>query len=283
MSKMTKNRFRPASAVAAVLTAATLVAAPIAAQAQMAPMKTEGWQTNLTLYAWLPGFSGQTSFPADSGGSGINVNADQILDNLKMVFMGTLDVHNGRWGVFNDLIYMDVGNDKSKTRDFSLGGASLPANLTADLGLDLKAWVWTVAGEYRVMASPNFTMDVLGGVRMLDLKETLNYSFYGDLAGTGFNGRSGSREASQTNWDAIIGVKGRYAFGDKREWFVPYYLDIGTGESDLTWQGAVGLGYQFSWGAVSALYRYLDYNFKSGGKVQDLAASGPQIGVTFSF
>ena len=194
MSQTTKSKYRPASAVAAVLTAATLVAAPIAAQAQMAPMKTEGWQTNLTLYAWLPGFSGQTSFPADSGGSGINVNADTIIDNLKMVFMGTLDVHNGRWGVFNDLIYMDVGSDKSKTRDFSLGGASLPANLTADLGMDLKAWVWTVAGEYRVMASPNLRWTCWAGVRMLDLTETLNYSLFGNIASTGFNRRAGSLE-----------------------------------------------------------------------------------------
>ena len=200
-----------------------------------------------------------------------------------MVFMGTLDVHNGRWGVLNDIVYMDVGNDKANTRDFSLGGAGLPASLTADLGLDLKAWVWTVAGEYRVMASPSYTMDVLAGARMLDLEETLTYSLYGDIAGTGFSGRTGSRDASQTNWDAIIGVKGRWAFGDRREWFVPYYFDVGTGESDLTWQAVVGLGYQFSWGAVSAGYRVLDYNFKSGGKVQDLSASGPEVAFTFRF
>ena len=276
------SKLRPASTVAAALAAAALVAQPIAAQAQATP-KADVWQTNLTLYGWFPGFSGQTSYPADTGGSGLNVNAETIIENLKMVFMGTLDVHNGRWGVLNDIVYMDVGNDKANTRDFSLGGAGLPASLTADLGLDLKAWVWTVAGEYRVMASPTYTMDVLAGARMLDLEETLTYSLYGDIAGTGFSGRTGSRDASQTNWDAIIGVKGRWAFGDRREWFVPYYFDVGTGESDLTWQAVVGLGYQFSWGAVSAGYRVLDYNFKSGGKVQDLSASGPEVAFTFRF
>ena len=45
----------------------------------------------------------------------------------------------------------------------------------------------------------------------------------------------------------------------------------------------IGLGYQFSWGAVSAGYRVLDYNFKSGGKVQDLSASGPEVAFTFRF
>jgi hypothetical protein len=30
-------------------------------------------------------------------------------------------------------------------------------------------------------------------------------------------------------------------FGDKREWFVPYYADVGTGQSERTWQLYGGL------------------------------------------
>ena len=272
---------RAAGMAAAALATAALLAMPPAVQAQAA--KTDGWQTNLTLYGWFPGFSGTTDFPVAGGGPAIKVSADTLVDNLNFVFMGTLDVHNGRWGVFNDLIYMNVGGSKSETRDFGLGGVSLPASLTANLDYDLKAWVWTVAGEYRVVASPAYTMDVLAGARMINLDQTLGYDLAGDLGNTGIGGRSGSSGVSKTNWDAIIGVKGRYAFGERREWFIPYYLDVGTGQSDLTWQAAIGLGYQFSWGAVSAFYRYLDYDFGSGSKVEDLSASGPQIGVTFSF
>jgi hypothetical protein len=276
------SKLRPASTVAAALAAAALVAQPIAAQAQATP-KADVWQTNLTLYGWFPGFSGQTSYPADTGGSGLNVNAETIIENLKMVFMGTLDVHNGRWGVLNDIVYMDVGNDKANTRDFA---SVAPACRRASGPPTSASTSRPGSGRSPAsgsMASPSYTMDVLAGARMLDLEETLTYSLYGDIAGTGFSGRTGSRDASQTNWDAIIGVKGRWAFGDRREWFVPYYFDVGTGESDLTWQAVVGLGYQFSWGAVSAGYRVLDYNFKSGGKVQDLSASGPEVAFTFRF
>lgn len=273
---------RPARTAALALAALALAGAPLAAQAQAAP-KADGWQTNLTLYGWFPGFSGSTNFPTSDGGPAINVNSDTVIDNLKFAFMGTLDVHNGRWGVFNDLIYFNVGGNKSDTRDFSIGGGSLPASLTASINYDLKAWVWTVAGEYRVIASPAYTMDVLAGARMINLDQTLDYGLSGDLGNTGISGRTGSAAVSKTNWDAVVGVKGRYAFGDKREWFIPYYLDVGTGQSDLTWQGAIGLGYQFSWGAVTAMYRYLDYDFGSGSKVEDLSASGPQVGVTFRF
>jgi hypothetical protein len=40
-----------------------------------------------------------------------------------------------------------------------------------------------------------------------------------------------------------VGVKGRYTFGDDGKWFVPFYLDVGTGQSQLTWQISSGLGY----------------------------------------
>jgi hypothetical protein len=62
---------------------------------------------------------------------------------------------------------------------------------------------------------------------------------------------------------------------------VPLYGDIGTGESDLTWPAAGGIGYKFSWGEVLGMWRYLDYKFKSNKQLEDLTLNGPMIGVTF--
>jgi len=93
--------------------------------------------------------------------------------------------------------------------------------------------------------------------------------------------RIGSRTVTEQNWDAIVGVKGRVGIGASREWFVPYYVDIGTGDSDLTWQGMVGIGYAYPWGEVVATWRYLDYSFKSSAKVDDLKMTGPLLGVAF--
>ena len=82
--------------------------------------------------------------------------------------------------------------------------------------------------------------------------------------------------------DGIVGFRGRIRLADT-PLFVPYYFDIGTGGSQLTWQIASGLGYQFnSWGAVSATYRYL--SFQHGGAVVDhVALKGPMLIVNFSF
>ena len=41
---------------------------------------------------------------------------------------------------------------------------------------------------------------------------------------------------------------------------MPYYVDVGTGQSQLTWQVNAGLGYQFDWGSVLATWRWAPGN-----------------------
>ena len=139
----------------------------------------------------------------------------------------------------------------------------------------------TLAGTYTVFGSPSSRMSVLFGTRMLDLKERLDYTFTTNLGQIPLPDRSGRTEASQTNWDAIVGVTGNMHFGDGMRWYVPYYLDVGTGQSDLTWQGMVGIGYKFGWGDLAATWRYLDYDFKSGKAIESMSLNGPMIGAVF--
>ena len=81
----------------------------------------------------------------------------------------------------------------------------------------------------------------------------------------------------------MVGLKGRANFGADGKWFIPYYVDVGTGQSQLTWQVSAGVGYRFGWGSVLATWRYLDYNFKSDSKIESMNFSGPTIGVSFQF
>jgi len=259
----------------AVLTIAAISPAIVAAQEL-----SDQWKFRASIYGWLPDIGGSTTFPAGTGTS-INVNADKIIDTLKFTFMGTFEAQKGRWGAFTDVIYLDVGGSKSQTRDLTVGNVTLPAGVTADAQLDIKAWVWTLAGTYRVVSDPGFTMDVLAGARLLDVEEKLGWQFSANLGGIAPPPRTGNSELKDNVWDGIIGVKGRFAFGADSEWYVPYYLDVGTGDSDLTWQGVAGIGYAFRWGELFAVWRYLDYNLKSGSKIEDVNFNGPAIGVAF--
>lgn len=58
------------------------------------------------------------NFPGDRGSTDISVSKSDVLDSLKMTFQGSFDAHNGRWGIFNDLFYADLGGSKSRRRDF---------------------------------------------------------------------------------------------------------------------------------------------------------------------
>jgi len=49
---------------------------------------------------------------------------------------------------------MNIGNSTSQTRDLSVGGRPLPVGATANLDLDLKGSIITLAGEYAAVADP---------------------------------------------------------------------------------------------------------------------------------
>lgn len=265
--------------VALMVVACTTTALPLAASAQSLEDK---WQFQAILYAYGPDIGGSTTFPERGGGGSVNVSNSTILDNLNFAFMGTLEAHKGRLGFFTDIMYLDVSGSKSQTRDFSIRDHDV-GGVTADLGLGIKGTVWTLAGSYGVSNDPSTTVDVLAGARLLDVKTDLSYNLSADVGPFAGPGRSGNSDVNSSYWDAIIGAKGRVIFGPNREWFVPYYADVGTGQSDLTWQIFGGLGYQFSWGSILGGWRYLDYKFKSDSKVQDLTFNGPMLGVMFSW
>lgn len=238
------------------------------------------WKFSGTLYGYLPSLGGRSSVPVDSGGTPINITASEIIDALKFTVMGSFDAHNGRWGMFTDVLYLDLGGDKQQSSNFTIGNIGLPAGTTADLGLDLKGWIWTLAGEYRFVADPGLTLDGVAGARWLDLRQTARWNISGNLGPIVPAGRSGVHESNLSVVDAIVGVKGRAALGSDQRWFVPFYADIGTGQSDMTWQAATGISYAYHWGEISALWRYLGYDMKPGKSVVKLNFSGPMVGAT---
>jgi hypothetical protein len=241
---------------------------------------SDAWQFEGSIYGFLPIISLTTKLP--SGNTiDASLSRSEVLDHLKMLFLGSLAAQKGHWGAFTDVMYMDLGSGNAKTRRFSLGGAQLPADVTATTGIDMKAVVWTLAGSYRAVANPDATLDVLAGARFIDIKTTQTWQLTGAVGPIPLPGRSGSEEAKGSNWDAIVGVKGRVALGADRKWFVPYYADVGTGQSDLTWQVAGGVGYAFHWGDVVGTWRYVDWNNKAGKPVEKLSLNGPMLAFVF--
>jgi hypothetical protein len=236
-----------------------------------AAQEADKWQYEFTIYGWLPSLDGTMKYdvpPAD--GDNVSLDVSDLLDSLNFVFMGTFVAQKNKLSYAADLIYMDVSN--STSTDITIGpGEGEPVGGHAGLGL--KTWVVTGHVGYDVMQTDKARMAVLGGVRYLDLSADLNYTIGAEPT----NYLSGSEDF----WDFIVGIKGSVMLNEN--WYIPYYADIGTGDSEMTWQLYAGIGYMFSWGDIRLAYRYLEYDQDDDKLIQDLKLYGPQIGIGFRF
>ena len=273
---------RPNRLIPLALLATTVGAA--GASAQGADGRS-GWSFQIGLYAWAPTFDGRLNYalPSAGGTATVKADADNYLSDLNFAAMITAEARYDRYSVITDLMYVDLGSSSSRVG--SVNPAALPSNpisSTQNLSGDssLQATIWT-------LASGNWgNVDVLGGFRLLALDARTNYSLAVDIAGPRGNGvalsRNGRLSGNADIWNGIVGVRGRILVGDSG-FFVPYYADVGTGDSNLTWQVFSGIGYQSGWAGVQLGYRYMSFDQGSGSLVEKLTMGGAYLAVNFTF
>jgi hypothetical protein len=240
---------------------------------------TDDWRFRGSLYGFFPEVGGNARIPS-GGERPLDVSASDLISHTDAAGMATFEFRKGRWGGFADLVAMDLGQHVEGTRSILAGRQPLPPGTFANASLDIEAFALTVAGTYRAYESETSNVDVFAGGRLLDATVKLDWSFNSDVVGAL---RSGSSEVGHSTWDGIVGAKGRAYFGERRQWFVPWYVDAGTGSTDLTWNASVGLGYAAKWGDVFVTWRRLDYDFGNDRQLADLDFSGPTLGVAFDW
>jgi opacity protein-like surface antigen len=223
-------------------------AAPAVGTAQEATQ--ENWQFDAAVYLWGASIGGKSS-----SGSDLDIDFDDLFDNLKMAFMGSVGARKEKWSLMADVIYLDVEDDTHVG-----SGVKLSAEMTG--------WIVTPSVGYNLINSEKARFDILGGARYLFLKADLGLG-------------NENVADSDSVWDGIVGVKGHVNLG--KNWYLPYYGDIGTGNSNYTWQAFGGVGYRFRKVDVVAAYRYLNYDFDDGAVFDDLNFHGPFIGVKYKF
>lgn len=222
-------------------------------------------QFGLEIYGWGAFIGGETA-----SGSDVNLDLDDILDNLKFTAMGIIGVRKGKWSFTTDILYMDLEGDKDSVIPTNGG------NIGVNTDLELRAWIITPAVGYSVVDSDNFSFNIIGGARYLSLDTDIEQNI-----NTPLRPRYAKVSDSASIWDGIIGVRGEYAFNEK--WYVPYYLDMGTGDSDFTWQVSAGIGYKFEVCDVVLAYRYLSWDFDDDAALDNMNINGPMLGVKFEF
>jgi hypothetical protein len=242
------------------------------------------WHGSITPYGWLPGVTGETKYQLPNGGGEVQTKSDNnILSNLSGAFMLEGDMRKGDWGMYGDIDWVKITNEDS--RFTSIGGSRIGANADLNTRWGLKGGMVNFAGLYTLTHGSQGNIDLLFGVRYLWLKGNLNWNF--NLAGNGgyLNVANSGHLDNQTHiTDGIVGLRGRWSPFSDSHFFFPYYVDIGTGGSDTTYQLAVGAAYAFSWGDIALLYR--DVEYKEGNDdsfLKKVELSGPAFSFTWHF
>lgn len=242
----------------------------------------EGWTFSLTPYLWLPTIKGEMAFSIPSGGSGspnLETGPSDYLSDLNFGFMLSGEARKGTWSLFGDLIYLDIAGAKTNTVSVNLpGGGSVPV---VDTGSEtsVSGTLLTLAPGYRLYSSARGNMDLFGGLRYMRVKADVDWRISGPV---GAFPATGAIEEDQHITDGIIGIRGRIRPASGK-WSLPYYLDLGTGSSDFTWQAFLGASYSYSWGDITLAYRQLKFDLGSHDLVNDLTFKGPMLGASFHF
>jgi len=168
-------------------------------------------------------------------------------------------------------------------------GGSVTVPVSADLTLnsrtDFDGFVWTLAAGYAIKQTASSTLDIFAGARLFSVDFSSSWDLTAAITTPGrveLLVAQGGVGTDTDLWDAIVGVRGHVGLGGGK-WSIPYYLDIGTGSSDMTWSAMTGLTRSFGWGEILFVYRHLEYDEDFDGLMQSFSFSGPAFGASFRF
>lgn len=245
-----------------VAVALLLIAVANPASAQKQDSATASWQLRADVYVWAAGVGGESATGGD-----IDIEFTDLARDLELGFMGTFAAERDRWIIASDLIYLDVEDDD---------GIDVSAEVELKT-VELSGWIFNPFAGYRLLESGESYLAVIAGARYLDLQLDIDVrSRPPDPP------QQLSESYSEDFWDGIVGVIGRVQLSDR--WAIPYYLDIGTGDSDTTWQAYAGVAYSLESFELLAGYRHLEWDFDSDDPAfNDLNLAGPMIGARWRF
>ena len=270
MSCNLTKRFRPAKGVLIMLAAILMLFA--LTSSALAEEKTPGqneWQFFTQFNLWTPDIKIETTADKD-----LKIGIDDIIDNLDLVYMGTFGASKGKWTFLTDVIYLDIELSDNYTL---IDSPVVSLDLT---NIEMTAWIVSPMVVYNVLETDRVTLGFLAGARYLHL-ELETETTQRILLTTTQNSGSSSGDA----WNGIVGARGKLHLPGK--WSVPYLFDVGTGDTDLTWQAYAAIAYRFERVGLSLGYRHLEWQFDEGDAGGDLIdklyVSGPMIGIKYWF
>lgn len=239
-----------------------LIVPPVLAQEAL----SEDWQFSTSLNLWGPTIKSETST-----GEEVEINLSDIIKNLDMTLMGSVGVNKDKWLFYTDVLHLSLEDHSNST----LIDAPPVLNLSLT-NTKMKSWIVSPKVGYNVLHSGRFSLYLLAGARYHWVENTLKLK-----AKTPWETESSNVVSTVEGWDGIVGVQGKVFL--KERWYLPFYGDVGSGDSDLTWTVFAGVGYTFSKANMIVGYRHLRFNFDDDASLDHLYITGPIVGFEYIF
>lgn len=243
-------------------------------EAPAAEIETPGWALQITPYMWAAGLEGHISPFRRAPTIGVDKSFSDVLDDLN--FGGFVNVW-GRYDRFvfsGDVMYVDT-TDSHATGPLPPLGVPFPPGTVIGADVDTKQFTATLQAGYRIVDTPDFTLDALAGARAWHISTDVTVSALG---------LSRSYGASFGWVDPIVGARAFYRMTEA--FSLQAQADIGGfgAGSDLTWSVLATVNYAFTDHlSVSAGYKVLAVDYDHDGHVFDTRLSGPVLGMTYRF
>ena len=231
------------------------------------------WEWEITPYAWMPDIGVDVSLN-ETDIADTTIDFSDIIDKATFGALVHFEGRKGRAGLFVDVVYLALSDDKPVS-----GHLLIPDGTRLDSDLDLL--LGEAGGIYRLTGDEQ-GLDLLYGIRVMDAPLDISLDFpEGSLI------EDRSRSSDETLLDGFLGL--RYGADISDRWLWSIRGDVGAGDTDLTWQGALTFGVQFGKKRDKTLYfgyRYLAYEFEEGTDGitdRDIELLGPAVGFGFGF
>ena len=234
----------------------------------------EGWQFEVSPYLLAAGMDGTIGVKGYT--TDIDVSFSDIAKNLKGGFMGLFTARKGPWKYGLEGVYMKLEDSPSG----SITGPGGNVSVGGKLNSVSKMYIYQGTVGYRVLDGKT-KLDVLGALRYTKLEAdmTIKVQFNPGVVFPGGKLKAGGSES----WtDAVVGFGVSHQVSDNVT--LVGYADVGGSSDDTTYQFIAGADWEFKKDYLARFgYRYLSWDYESGGTTWDIATSGPYIGLGIRF
>ena len=231
------------------------------------PVIVDDFEADFRIDGWIVQIDVGLESLATGLSSSVFIGFDDIISNLDWIVPLGADLRYKRVGFLPDLVALKMS-----------GGGTSPGPFFDKASYDLKLGILGLPAYLRLIDQPKTKFDLIGGARYLWID--FDIGLEGGSVGDAFGAASAGTEAKI--WDGIVGMRVQHEFTDKL--FCSVYGDVGTGDSDLTYQILADVGYRFNDRfSLSAGYRYLHYDLGDADSNVELTGSGPQVTLNWKF